>query len=147
MTIHLRFYCGSSKSLYTFKCAGMTRFFISRANINLEKKSDEKELFSYLPPFPMKGTGWHRCAFILYEHEEPVDYGNYFIQDKNEHELDLRKFKTIDFYLKHQEKITPVSYLFFQTQWDESVRKTFHDKLSKFKSFFYNLQFQHLNCF
>jgi hypothetical protein len=91
----------------------------------------------------MKGTGWHRCAFILYEHEEPVDYGNYFTQDKNEHELDLRKFKTIDFYLKHQEKITPVSYLFFQTQWDESVRKTFHDKLSKLKTFFYNLLFEH----
>ena len=101
----------------------------------MEKKIDEKELFSYIPPFPMKGTGWHRCAFVLYEHEEPLNYDSYFTQAKNQHELDLRKFKTFDFYLKHQEKITPVSYCFFQTQWDKSVRKTFHQILSKYNIF------------
>ena len=89
-------------------------------------------MFSYLPPFPMKGTGWHRCAFILYEHNEPIDYKNYFTKTTG-HELDLRSFKTLDFYLKQQDYITPVSYLFFQTEWDLSVKNIFHNILSKLK--------------
>jgi large subunit ribosomal protein L38 len=97
-------------------------------------------MFNYLPPFPMKGTGWHRCAYILYEHEKQVDYNEFFGQ-KQKHELDSRKFKTLDFYKKYQEEITPVSFLFFQSQWDASVRHTFHHVLSNF-SFCFNFHFQ-----
>ena len=90
----------------------------------------------------MRGTGWHRCVFILYEQNEPIDYNGYFkdnlkLQENEENKkfvnFDSRTFKTFDFYLKNQDKITPVSFLFFQTQWDSTVQDTFYNKLSKFK--------------
>lgn len=45
--------------------------------------------------------------------------------------LKERTFKTVDFYRKHQDMLTPASMAFFQSQWDESVTATFHTLLSK----------------
>lgn len=84
------------------------------------------ELMDYVQPFPMNGTGWHRCVYILFEHSSPVSFklkseGNNFSK---------RDFKCTDFVLAHQEQITPVGLSFFQTTWDLSVKKVFHDYLS-----------------
>ena len=46
--------------------------------------------------------------------------------------LTERTFKTVDFYRKHQDVLTPASLAFFQSQWDESVTNTFHTLLSKY---------------
>ncbi|KAK0134303.1 39S ribosomal protein L38, mitochondrial [Merluccius polli] len=45
------------------------------------------------------------------------------------HSLADRTFKTVDFYRKHQNTLTPAGLGFFQSQWDESVTKTFHNTL------------------
>lgn len=45
--------------------------------------------------------------------------------------LQERTFKTVDFYRKHQDVLTPASLAFYQSQWDESVTGTFHALLSK----------------
>ncbi|PWA21522.1 hypothetical protein CCH79_00003474 [Gambusia affinis] len=46
------------------------------------------------------------------------------------HSLVDRTFKTIDFYRKHQDDMTPAGLAFFQSQWDESVTNTFHNTLN-----------------
>lgn len=43
--------------------------------------------------------------------------------------LQERTFRTLDFYRKHQDRMTPAGLAFFQSQWDESVTDTFHGVL------------------
>lgn len=47
------------------------------------------------------------------------------------HSLADRTFSTLEFYRKHQDNMTPAGLAFFQSQWDESVTKTFHNTLSE----------------
>lgn len=47
------------------------------------------------------------------------------------HSLVDRTFKTLDFYRKHQDNMTPAGLAFFQCQWDESVTNTFHNTLGE----------------
>lgn len=47
------------------------------------------------------------------------------------HSLVDRTFKTLDFYRKHQDNMTPAGLAFFQCQWDESVTDTFHNTLGE----------------
>lgn len=89
------------------------------------------DIVNYLSPFPMRGTGWHRCVFVIYEHDSPIGFDELRCDN---FDLSKRDFKTLDFYIKYQKQITPVGLSFFQCQWDPSVKKTFHDKLSKMGS-------------
>ena len=41
----------------------------SRGNIPGNQIDKGETLCSYLPTFPAKGTGWHRCVFMLYKHQ------------------------------------------------------------------------------
>ncbi|XP_059892149.1 39S ribosomal protein L38, mitochondrial [Gadus macrocephalus] len=87
-----------------------------------------QELCGYLPPFPAKGTGFHRYVFVLFQQQGLVD----FSEDARTspcHSLTDRTFKTVDFYRKHQDSMTPAGLGFFQSQWDESVTNTFHNTL------------------
>lgn len=88
-----------------------------------------EELCHYLPPFPAKGTGFHRYVYVLFKQEGPID----FQRDARPspcHSLADRTFKTLDFYRQHQDSMTPVGLAFFQCQWDESVTDTFHNTLN-----------------
>ncbi|KAF3853159.1 hypothetical protein F7725_013847 [Dissostichus mawsoni] len=86
-----------------------------------------EELCHYLPPFPPKGTGFHRYVYFLFKQEVRID----FQEDVRTTPLSLaeRSFKTLDFYRKHQDAMTPAGLSFFQSQWDESVSNTFHNSL------------------
>ncbi|XP_053197342.1 39S ribosomal protein L38, mitochondrial [Scomber japonicus] len=84
-----------------------------------------EELCHYLPPFPARGTGFHRYIYVLFKQEGPIN----FQEDARPspcHSLEDRTFKTVDFYRKHQDNLTPAGLSFFQCQWDESVTNTFH---------------------
>ncbi|KAJ8399741.1 hypothetical protein AAFF_G00408460 [Aldrovandia affinis] len=88
-----------------------------------------EEVCHYLPPFPVKGTGFHRFVFLLFKQDAPVN----FEQDCRPspcHSLKQRTFKTVEFYRKHQDVITPAGLAFFQCQWDDSVTSTFHTLLN-----------------
>lgn len=88
-----------------------------------------EELCHYLPPFPARGTGFHRYIYVLFKQEGPVN----FQEDARPspcHSLVDRTFKTVDFYRKHQDHLTPAGLAFFQCQWDESVTNTFHNTLN-----------------
>lgn len=86
------------------------------------------ELCHYLPPFPARGTGFHRYVYVLFKQEQAIDFEG----DRRRspcHSLAERTFKTVEFYRSHQDSMTPVGLAFFQCQWDESVTATFHDTL------------------
>lgn len=74
----------------------------------------------------MRGTGWHRCAYVLFEHESPIDFE---MSQEGEVTFDQRRFSSKKFFSKHENVLTPVGLSFFQTEWDLSVRKFFHNVL------------------
>ncbi|XP_042364018.1 39S ribosomal protein L38, mitochondrial [Plectropomus leopardus] len=88
-----------------------------------------EELCHYLPPFPAKGTGFHRYIYVLFKQDAPVNFQE-DVRPSPCHSLADRTFKTVDFYRKHQDKITPAGLAFFQSHWDESVTDTFHNTLN-----------------
>lgn len=85
--------------------------------------STGKEYVEYLQPFPMRGTGWHRCAYVLFEHAKPIEFDDFDLSSK----FSQRNFKCSKFFAKHQESLVPVGLSFFQTEWDLSVKQVFHD--------------------
>lgn len=88
-----------------------------------------EELCHYLPPFPAKGTGFHRYVYVLFKQNAPVDFQD-DVRPSPCRSLDDRTFRTVDFYRKHQDAMTPAGLAFFQSQWDESVTDTFHHTLN-----------------
>ncbi|XP_012678690.1 39S ribosomal protein L38, mitochondrial [Clupea harengus] len=88
-----------------------------------------QEVCHYLPPVPAKGTGFHRFILVLFKQDAPVDYTE-DCRLSPCYSLTERTFKTVDFYRKHQDVLTPASLAFFQSQWDESVTNTFHTLLN-----------------
>lgn len=61
------------------------------------------------------------------------------------HSLRERTFSTLEFYRKHQDSMTPAGLAFFQSQWDQSVTKTFHETLSESLHRFLFLNLWHYN--
>lgn len=88
-----------------------------------------EELCNYLPPFPARGTGFHRYIYVLFKQEGPINFQE-DVRPSPCHSLVDRTFKTLDFYRKHQDNMTPAGLAFFQCQWDESVTNTFHNTLN-----------------
>ncbi|XP_059181400.1 39S ribosomal protein L38, mitochondrial [Centropristis striata] len=88
-----------------------------------------EELCHYLPPFPARGTGFHRYIYVLFKQEGPINFQE-DVRPSPCHSLVDRSFKTVDFYRKHQDNMTPAGLAFFQSQWDESVTNTFHSTLN-----------------
>uniref|UniRef100_U5ERQ6 Large ribosomal subunit protein mL38 n=1 Tax=Corethrella appendiculata TaxID=1370023 RepID=U5ERQ6_9DIPT len=86
-----------------------------------------EEIVSFLQPVPIKGFGWQRYIFILYKQEKKLDFSDFKI--KQENNLDVRKFKTFDFYKKYQDDMTPAGLAFFQSDWDESMIDFYHNVL------------------
>ncbi|CAH0392229.1 unnamed protein product [Bemisia tabaci] len=98
-------------------------------NIPGNNLSKGKEIFSYLRPFPPKGTGYQRLVFILYKQDKEIDFSKHQ-KTSSSLNLDDRDFSTYDFYCEHQDSITPAGLSFFQSDWDRSVSKFFHDDLN-----------------
>ncbi|KAM9837272.1 large ribosomal subunit protein mL38 [Aulostomus maculatus] len=88
-----------------------------------------EELCDYLPPFPARGTGFHRYVFVLFKQDRRIDFQEDARQSPCRSLAD-RTFKTVEFYRKHQDNMTPAGLAFFQCQWDDSVTDTFHNTLN-----------------
>ncbi|XP_071066914.1 large ribosomal subunit protein mL38 isoform X2 [Dasypus novemcinctus] len=98
-------------------------------NIPGNRVTEGQETCSYLPPFPARGSGFHRFAFLLFKQDQPVD----FSEDTRPspcYQLAQRTFRTFDFYKKHQDAMTPAGLAFFQCRWDNSVTHVFHQLLN-----------------
>ncbi|ERE69116.1 39S ribosomal protein L38 [Cricetulus griseus] len=97
-------------------------------NIPGNRVAEGQETCPYLPPFPARGSGFQRFAFLLFKQDKPID----FSEDTRPspcYQLARRTFRTFDFYKKHQEAMTPAGLAFFQCRWDDSVTHTFHELL------------------
>ncbi|XP_062447966.1 large ribosomal subunit protein mL38 [Rhea pennata] len=88
-----------------------------------------KEICHYLPPFPARGTGYHRFIFLLFKQDCLIDFSE-DVRPAPCHSLKMRTFRTFDFYEKHQDHMTPAGLAFFQCQWDSSVTQIFHQILN-----------------
>ncbi|KAK0426330.1 hypothetical protein QR680_009649 [Steinernema hermaphroditum] len=88
----------------------------------------------YLQPLPYKGTGFHRVAFVNFRHREKIDLTSIALKGSG---LDDRVFDMNKFFKTNEEKLTPSALKFFQTQWDESCRKTAADKALTLPSYHY----------
>jgi phosphatidylethanolamine-binding protein (PEBP) family uncharacterized protein len=46
----------------------------TRTNIPGNRVAEGQETCPYLPPFPARGTGFHRFAFLLFKQDKPIDF-------------------------------------------------------------------------
>lgn len=79
------------------------------------------EIYSYLQPFPLRGVGYQRFAFVLYKQNSPLK-----LDIVKEVSPKSRTFSNENFYRVHQKNLTPAGLSFFQSVWDSSVTKLFH---------------------
>jgi len=49
---------------------------LNRGNIPGSDVDKGEQLCNYLQPFPVKGTGFHRYVFLLYEQDERIDFSS-----------------------------------------------------------------------
>jgi hypothetical protein len=78
--------------------------FYFRGNIPGNEIDKGETLCSYLPPFPANGSGWHRCVFLLYKHQNgPINYSDLYGSLPGDRYIYIEKFKfeiiLIDFVL------------------------------------------------
>ncbi|XP_053695857.1 39S ribosomal protein L38, mitochondrial [Sabethes cyaneus] len=99
------------------------------ANIPNGDLSKGDKIIPYLQPIPPKGTGFHRHIFVLYKQEKRLDMSEFKIDEKNV-DLAARTFRTLDFYRKYQDDITPAGLAFFQSDWDKSLIDFYHNVLN-----------------
>jgi len=85
-------------------------------------------LVDYLQPFPVRGTGFHRHVFLLFQQNKRLDLSKWKRQQPC-NSLDVRTFKTSQFFEEYRSDLTPKGLAFFQSEWDESVRHVFHNVL------------------
>ncbi|KAJ1072038.1 hypothetical protein K5549_013905 [Capra hircus] len=97
-------------------------------NIPGDRVAEGQETCPYLPPFPARGSGFHRFAFVLFKQDKPIDFSG-DTRPSPCYQLAQRTFHTFDFYKKHQDAMTPAGLAFFQCRWDDSVTHVFHQLL------------------
>lgn len=88
-----------------------------------------EELIDYLRPIAPYGIGYCRYIFVLYKQECRIDYTEY----KKERpclNLKERDWKTLDFYRKHQDHLTPAGLAFFQADWDHTLKEFYYNTLN-----------------
>ncbi|XP_070574664.1 large ribosomal subunit protein mL38-like [Ptychodera flava] len=92
-------------------------------------------LCDYLKPFPASGTGYHRLVFVLFKQSQRIDFTSEQRQAPC-YSLRERTFKTLDFYKKFEDLITPAGLSFFQCRWDKSVTDVFRQTLDMREPYF-----------
>ncbi|XP_061703871.1 large ribosomal subunit protein mL38 [Cydia pomonella] len=102
-------------------------WFVANIPGNFIEKGDS--IVEYLQPFPLKGTGYHRYAFVLYKQDGRITYD--IPQVTSTSPLATRTFETREWYQKYQDNITPAGLAFYQTDWDYTVKDFFHNVLDK----------------
>ncbi|KAH9515779.1 39S ribosomal protein L38, mitochondrial [Bulinus truncatus] len=83
---------------------------------------------NYLQPFPPKGVGYLRYAFVLFKQKKKIDF-KHVQRPENCLSLRERSFSTLEFYRSLEDDITPAGLSFFQSEWDRSVTHVFHHVL------------------
>lgn len=98
------------------------------ANIPGNRLQEGEELVDYLRPIAPYGIGYCRYIFVLYKQECRLDLSTYKKKTPCLN-LNKRNWKTLDFYKKYQDKLTPAGLAFFQSDWDSSLKEFYHNTL------------------
>lgn len=75
----------------------------------------------------MRGTGWHRCVFVLFEHKSEVNFDLMLENSTSNSKFNERNFNFPNFFKAYSNDLVPVGLSFYQTEWDLSVKSVFHD--------------------
>ncbi|XP_023158360.1 39S ribosomal protein L38, mitochondrial isoform X2 [Ceratitis capitata] len=113
---------------FTDSSSEYVHWFIS--NIPNGDVKQGEVLVEYLQPFPPKGVGYQRMIFVLYKQNAKLDFSKYKLPKSESNNLEKRTFRTLDFYREQQENITPAGLAFFQSDWDTSLTKFYHNVLN-----------------
>ena len=105
--------------------------FVCSGNIPNGDVQKGDVIMNYLPPFPPKGIGYQRFIFVLYKQNKKMDFNSLKLSADDYANLEKRTFKTYDFYRQYQDDITPAGLAFYQTNYDKSLTKFYHNVLSK----------------
>lgn len=97
-------------------------------NIPGDRVNEGEELIDYLRPIPAYGIGYCRYIFVLYKQECRINYSEYK-KAKPCLNLQERNWQTRDFYTKYQDRLTPTSLAFFQSDWDYTMKEFYHNTL------------------
>lgn len=117
-------------------CNEYCHWFIG--NIPGNRVEEGEELIDYLRPIAPYGIGYCRYIFVLYKQDCHIDFSGY---KKTKPCLNLkeRDWKTLEFYRKHQDQMTPAGLAFFQSDWDSSLKEFYYNMLNtKMPIFRYN---------
>lgn len=88
--------------------------------------SEASEIMSFLPIYGIRGFGYHRYVFLLYQHDSIITMNPIETLNFNERQLEPHSFmKNLD------ASAVPVGLSWFQSQWDAYSQKLFHETLSK----------------
>lgn len=97
-------------------------------NIPESRLKEGEELVDYLQPVAPHGIGYCRYIFVLYKQEGRVDFSEYK-RAKPCSNLEERNWRTLDFYRKYQDQLTPAGLAFFQSDWEPSLKEFYHNTL------------------
>jgi hypothetical protein len=99
---------------------------------NKNKVTNSETIIKYLPVYGIRGFGYHRFVFVLYQHNKPLS-----LEKINDFDLHKRKFDAFKFMTSQESvcKITPIGLSWFQSTWDYSSQKVFYQYLGIFYSF------------
>lgn len=89
------------------------------------------EVFPYRQPLPSRGTGFHRVAFVLYKHSQAdlcVEAGS---NVSGHNGPGPAPFSSEQFYRANEQTLTPASLVFFQSDWDASVQRFWHERFKR----------------
>ena len=93
------------------------------ANIPAKGKIDHgTTLVEYMPPLPWKNSGPHRYTFFLFQQEGIISFDDIFPISSSDWSSKRDKFSISEFSSKYGLDLQ--SYVFFQSEWDESVSQT-----------------------
>ncbi|KAL0132176.1 hypothetical protein PUN28_000151 [Cardiocondyla obscurior] len=102
-------------------------WFIGNIPGNQLKKGEE--LINYLQPIAPYGIGYCRYIFVLYKQKSSIDFSEYK-RAKPCLNLEERNWKTVDFYRKYQDYLTPAGLAFFQSDWEPSLKEFYYNTLN-----------------
>lgn len=97
-------------------------------NIPGNRLKEGEELVDYLQPIAPYGIGYCRYIFVLYKQESHIDFSEYK-RAKPCLNLEERNWRTLDFYRKYQDQLTPAGLAFFQSDWESSLMEFYHNVL------------------
>lgn len=97
-------------------------------NIPGNRLKEGEAVVDYLQPIAPYGIGYCRYIFVLYKQECRIDFSEYK-RAKPCLNLEERNWRTLDFYRKYQDHLTPAGLAFFQSDWEPSVKEFYFNTL------------------